>query len=121
MADGEAGQILARLQRLAAGRREYANGAPAEVREALLGEADILDAAVKVAGGSKLTLLGLIPLSWWADDEERWIRVGEPDDGHRVHCPCHGTVTRIRRSIDDWGDTPAAALNVIRHRLDGGR
>lgn len=67
-------EILTRLRRLAAGRREYAKGAPAEMRHLLLCEADVLDAAVKVANGSKLTMMGLIPTWWWGDDEGQAAR-----------------------------------------------
>jgi hypothetical protein len=42
-------------------------------------------------------------------------------NGHNQHCPCHDTLDRVRRAVADWGDAPGAALNVIRHRLNGGQ
>jgi hypothetical protein len=68
-----AASIIADLKRAAIGRREYAkNLKPGQwSRKECEAEADVLDMAVKIAEGSKLTLLGIIPIASWADDEAK--------------------------------------------------
>lgn len=61
------------LLRLAAeGRREYAKNSPGVMRSMLLGEllhseADILDAAAKIADGDTAPLYGLLPSWMWEE------------------------------------------------------
>ncbi|MDP4501034.1 hypothetical protein [Nonomuraea turcica] len=58
------------LRRVAAGRREYADGAPDDMRQALLHEADLFEAAARIAEGDVLAVCGLIPTWQWTDAEQ---------------------------------------------------
>lgn len=66
-----------RLRRVAAGRREYADGAPDDMRQTLLAEADLFDTAARVADDDVLAACGLIPSWQWTAKEEQAGRGGE--------------------------------------------
>lgn len=62
------GQTTGDLLRLAAaGRREYAESAPYPDRTILLGEAEVLESAAKIADGDLAPLYGLLPSWRWGE------------------------------------------------------
>lgn len=62
------GEIIARLETCAAGRREYAEGAPTDQYAALLAEAAVFDLAARVARGDLGPLYGLLPSWRWTPE-----------------------------------------------------
>lgn len=75
----ERARIIADLRRAAAGRREYAQGAPVEARRALLIEAAAFDNAVKLVEGDVLTMTGLLPSWRWTAEETEYIAQSKGD------------------------------------------
>ena len=63
-------EIVALLERCAAGRREYAKGSPPEMEEHLLHEASVFDQAARIAAGDIHSLCGALPSWRWTDEEE---------------------------------------------------
>lgn len=55
------------LRMAAAGRREYAESAPYPDRTILLGEAEVLESAAKIADGDLAPLYGLLPSWRWGE------------------------------------------------------
>ncbi|WP_055477622.1 hypothetical protein [Sphaerimonospora mesophila] len=75
----ERARIIADLRRAAAGRREYAQGAPVEARRALLVEAAAFDNAVKLVEGDVLTMTGLLPSWRWTAEEAEFVAQSKGD------------------------------------------
>jgi hypothetical protein len=83
----EAERVLAEtFRKIAAGRREYAEGAPDNQRDALLAQAAAFDNAAEIASGSDRPLYGLLPSWRWTDEmttrvEAAQQRLAERDEG----------------------------------------
>ncbi|GAA3172697.1 hypothetical protein [Nonomuraea roseoviolacea] len=67
-------RIAKLLRRVAAGRREYADGAPDDMRRVLLIEADDFESAARIAEGDMLAVCALLPSWRWTEAEERAAR-----------------------------------------------
>lgn len=67
-------EIAGQLERVAAGRREYARGAhDGAAREDLLDEANALECSARIARGDRGVILGLIPSWMWTEDEDEEV------------------------------------------------
>jgi hypothetical protein len=83
----EAERVLAEtFRKIAAGRREYAEGAPDNQRDVLLTQAAAFDNAAEIASGSDRPLYGLLPSWRWTEEmttrvEAAQQRLAERDEG----------------------------------------
>lgn len=66
--------VAGEMLRAAAGREEYANGAPEGAREHLLVQVDTFKTAAKIAEGDPHVMCGVMPTRMWTEAEERAAR-----------------------------------------------
>lgn len=66
--------VAGEMFRAAAGREEYANGAPEGARVHLLVQVDTFKTAAEIAGGDPQVMCGVMPVRMWTEAEERAAR-----------------------------------------------